>query len=65
MASGGGAFMLTTPALAPGETAVLPVPPNASCNCPVQLTADAAGQVAEANEGNNELQQVCPIGSAR
>ncbi|MET0551620.1 MAG: CARDB domain-containing protein [Vicinamibacteria bacterium] len=63
MTSAGGAFTLPTPALAPGETAVLAVPPNASCNCPVQLTADAAGQVAEADEGNNGLQQVCPPGS--
>ena len=51
--------MLPTPALAAGETAVLAVPTSALCLCPVQLTADAGGAVAESNEGNNDLQQIC------
>jgi hypothetical protein len=64
--SRGGSFMLTTPALAAGETAVLTLSPNASCACPLELTVDAAGQVAESNEGNNQLQQVCsPNGASR
>jgi hypothetical protein len=62
----GGTVMLPTPALAPGETAVLAVPTSALCLCPVQITADAGGAVAESNEGNNDLQQVCaPIGVSR
>ena len=62
----GGTVMLPTPALAPGETAVLAVPTSALCLCPVQITADAGGAVAESNEGNNDLQQVCsPIGASR
>jgi hypothetical protein len=64
--SRGGTFMLATPALAPGETAVLTLSPNASCSCPLELTVDAAGQVAESDEGNNQLQQACsPNGASR
>lgn len=61
----GGTVMLPTPALAAGQTAVLAVPTNALCLCPVQLTADAGGAVAESDEQNNELQQICSIGSVR
>jgi hypothetical protein len=58
----GGSALLPTPALAAGETAVLAVPTTALCLCPAQLTADAGGQVAEADEGNNELpQQSCSV----
>jgi hypothetical protein len=62
--SRGGTFVLATPALAPGETAVLTLSPNASCSCPLELTVDAAGQVAESDEGNNQLQQACPPNGA-
>jgi hypothetical protein len=62
----GGTVMLPTPALAAGATAVLAVPTNALCLCPVQLAADAGGAIAEADEQNNELQQICsPIGVSR
>jgi CARDB len=62
----GGTVMLPTPALAAGATAVLAVPTNALCLCPVQLTADAGGAVAETDEQNNELQQACsPVGVSR
>ena len=62
----GGTVLLGTPALGAGETAVLAVPSNALCLCPVQLTADAGGAVAESDEQNNELRQVCsPVGVSR
>jgi hypothetical protein len=60
----GGTFPLPTPALAPGETTVLVVSPNA-CACPLLLTVDAGRAVAESNEGNNDLREVCPVGRAR
>lgn len=62
----GGAALLPTPALAAGETAVLAVPSTALCSCPVELTADASGQVEESDETNNGLTGACgAIGSAR
>jgi hypothetical protein len=61
----GGTAILPTPALAAGETTVLAVPSPALCLCPVQIAVDANGQVAEAAEDNNTLQQACAIGGAR
>ena len=51
--------MLPTPALAAGETTVLARAHRTRVHVPGELTVDAGGAVAESNEGNNDLREVC------